>query len=131
MRQIHEDNKDIIEAWEWVASKSARTCPLCLAMDGRQFPLDKPFPQHPNCRCTLKAVIEGLPAPKRTIGNDWFESQTDDVKRQILGGENFKAYKKHNLTLNDFVAFKTDARFGESVTRKPLAKILADREQMP
>lgn len=126
-RQIYEENDDIFEAWEWVASKSSRTCPLCLAMDGRQFRLDEPFPQHVNCRCTMKAVIKGLPARPRTLGKDWFEKQTDATKETILGKETFVAYKQHNLNLDDFVAFRNDKRFGKSVTRKPLAKILADK----
>ena len=126
-RQIYQDNSDIIEGWEWVASKSTRTCPLCLAMDGTIFKLDEPFPQHINCRCTLKAVIEGLPARPRTLGKDYFEKLSDEDKENILGKEAFLAYQNHDLTLKDFVAFRNDKRFGKSVTRKPLAKILADK----
>ncbi len=126
-RQIYQENDDIIEGWEWVASKSSRTCPLCLAMDGRQFPLDEPFPQHINCRCSMLAVIIGLPRRPRTIGKDWFENQSDENKEKVLGKEAFLAYRQNNLTLDDFVAFRNDKRFGKSVTRKPLAKILADK----
>ncbi|NMS25224.1 phage minor head protein, partial [Vibrio parahaemolyticus] len=45
-RQIYERNSKHIEAWEWLAVKSAKTCILCLAMDGKIFELKKPFPQH-------------------------------------------------------------------------------------
>lgn len=126
-RAVYEENDDIIEGWEWVAAKSSRTCPLCLAMDGRQFQLDQPFPQHINCRCTMIPVIIGLPRRQRTIGKDWFENQDDKTKAAILGKETFAAYKEHGLTLDDFVAFRNNKRFGKSVTRKPLAKILADK----
>lgn len=126
-RSIYEDNADIIDGWEWVASKSSRTCPLCLAMDGKVFKLKEAFPQHVACRCTLIPVIEGLPRRKRTLGRDWFESQPDEVKGNILGKETFAAYRDNNLSLDDFVAFRNDKRFGKSVTRKPLAKILADK----
>lgn len=126
-RQIYEDNSDILEGWEWVASKSTRTCPLCLAMDGRRFPLDEPFPQHVNCRCTMKSVIIDLPAKKRTLGKDYFENLSDEDKEKILGKETFLAYKEHGLTLDDFVTFRNDKRFGKSVSRKPLAKILSEK----
>lgn len=126
-RMIYEENDDIIEAWEWVASKSSRTCPLCLAMDGEQFPLDEPFPQHINCRCGMLPIIIDLPRRPRTIGKDWFESQSDEAKEKILGKEGFLAFQEHELALKDFVAFRNDKRFGKSVTRKPLAKILADK----
>ena len=126
-RMVYKENDDIISGWEWVASKSSRTCPLCLAMDGRTFPLDEPFPQHINCRCTMIAVIIDLPRRPRTLGKDWFETQDDATKETILGKEAFLAYQQNGLTLNDFVAFRNDKRFGKSVTRKPLAKILADK----
>lgn len=74
------------------------------------------------------AVIIDLPRRPRTIGQDWFENQPDDVKENILGKEGFLAYQEHGLALNDFVAFRNDKRFGKSVTRKPLAKILADKK---
>lgn len=126
-RMVYEENSDIIEAWEWVASKSSRTCPLCLAMDGEQFPLDEPFPQHVNCRCTLTPVIIDLPRRTRTIGKDWFENLSDEEQEKILGKEGFLAYQEHGLALKDFVTFSNDKRFGKSVARKPLAKILADK----
>lgn len=130
-RQIYQENSDIIEGWEWVASKSSRTCPLCLAMDGRIFPLDEPFPQHVNCRCTMISILKGLKRRPRTIGKDWFESQSDAAQEEILGKEAFAAYKQNDLTLDDFVAFRNDKRFGKSVTRRPLAKILADKGVHP
>lgn len=129
-RQICQENDDIISGWEWVASKSSRTCPLCLAMDGKTFPLDEPFPQHVNCRCTMISILKGLKRRPRTIGKDWFENQDDAAKESILGKETFKAYKDNNLILDDFVAFRDDKRFGKSVTRKPLAKILADKGEV-
>jgi len=59
-RQIYQENSDIVEGWEWVASKSPRTCPACLALDGRIFKLKDEFPQHINCRCTMIPVIAGV-----------------------------------------------------------------------
>lgn len=74
------------------------------------------------------SILKGLKRRPRTIGKDWFENQDDAAKESILGKEVFKAYKDNNLSLDDFVAFRKDKRFGESVTRKPLAKILADKK---
>lgn len=126
-REIFQENNDLITGWEWCAAKSSRTCALCLAMDGKQFPLSEPFPQHVNCRCSMLSVLIGLPSPKRTLGKDWFEAQSDDVKKQILGKEAFEQYQEGNVGLGDFVAFRTDKRFGKSVTRRPLAQILSEK----
>lgn len=131
LRDIYKENDDLISGWEWCASKSSRCCILCLAMDGKIFPLSKPFPQHVNCRCTLLSVLKDLKRRPRTIGKDWFESQPGETKESVLGKEAFLAYQQNGLTLDDFVAFRKDKRFGESVTRRPLAKILADKQLVP
>ena len=124
---ILRDNSDICAAWEWTSAKSSRTCVVCLALDGRIFELKEPFPAHVNCRCAILPVLKGLKRRPRTIGKDWFEKQDDSVKESVLGKETFAVYKENNLKLDDFVAFRNDKRFGKSVTRKPLAKILADK----
>lgn len=126
--EVLRENQDILEGWEFCASKSRRTCPVCLALDGRIFKLKDEFPQHPNCRCQILPIIKGLPRRKRTIGSDWFAEQPDEIKKEILGTESFDAYKKGDVELKDFVGWKNDKRFGRSVYRKPLAKILADKQ---
>lgn len=75
----------------------------------------------------MKPVILDIPAKTRTLGRDYFETLTDEQKEKILGKEAFLAYKHHNLTLDDFVIFRNDKRFGRAVSRRPLAKILADK----
>lgn len=126
-RQIYQENSDIITGWEWSASKSPLTCPVCLALDGRIFKLSEPFPQHPNCRCTMVAVIEGVPRSPRTLGKDWFDKQPDEIKEKIIGKEGLAAYKQGLIELKDFIGWKTHPQFGKSVYTKPLAKVLADK----
>lgn len=123
-RQIYQENSDIITGWEWVANKSSRTCPVCLALDGTIFKLSTFFPQHVNCRCTLIAVIAGVERPKRTLGKDWFEAQSDDVKEKILGKDAFAAFARGEVELKDFIGWKTSPEFGKSVYTKPLSAII-------
>lgn len=126
--ETYRNNEDILEGWEWVASKSRRTCILCISLDGRIFKLKDEFPQHVNCRCSLIPVIKNLPRRPRIIGSDWFDGQSDEIKTEILGKESFAAYQKGDVELKDFVGWKNDKRFGRSVYRKPLAKVLADKK---
>lgn len=126
-RQIFEDNSDIVSEWEWVAAKSSRTCAACLALDGRRFSVDTPFPQHPNCRCQMIAVINGVTRPKRTIGRDWFARQSDEVKEKTLGVGGLKAYKDGEVTLDDFVGWTNSKEFGRAVYTKPLSRIMSGR----
>jgi SPP1 gp7 family putative phage head morphogenesis protein len=134
-RSIYEENDDIIEGWEWVAAKSSRTCPACLALDGQIFDVSEPFPQHINCRCTLIPVIEDLPRRPRTLGAEWFERQPDDVKEEILGKEAFAQWKQSrkeksvNFELRHFVQERSDKRFGKSLSKAGGQKAIENREK--
>lgn len=123
-RQWFLQNKDLITGWEWVSAKSARTCPACLALDGKIFRLSQPFPQHINCRCTLIAIIDGVERPKRVLGPEWFDQQSDDVKAAIIGVDGLAAYKEKIIKLKDFIGYAQDVRFGLRTYTKKLGDIL-------
>ncbi len=127
-RQFFEDNADVITGWEWVASKSARTCAACLALDGRIFEVKEVFPQHVNCRCTMIAVIDGVTRPKRVIGSEWFDEQPDDVKEEILGRDAFAALQRGEVELKDFVGGANSKEFGRSVYTRPISAILMNKK---
>lgn len=126
-RQYFEDNSDIITGWEWVASKSSRTCAVCLAMDGTIHKTSEFFPQHVNCRCTLIAVIAGVERPPRTIGSEWFERQPDDVREKVLGKEAAEAYSRGEVELKDFVGWRNSKEFGRSVYTRKLSDVLMNK----
>ena len=52
-----------VEVVEWLAAFDRRTCDECGDLDGRKFEIDAapPCPKHPNCRCTLIAVVRVKP----------------------------------------------------------------------
>jgi len=127
-RQFYQDNSDVITGWEWVAAKSPRTCPACLAMDGTIHKLDEPFPQHPNCRCTMIPVIDGLERPKRTIGSEWFDAQSDAVQEQILGRDAFDAFKRGEVELKDFRGWTNSKQFGRAIYTRPLSAVLMNKK---
>lgn len=125
-RQIYERNSKHIEAWEWLAVKSAKTCILCLAMDGKIFELKKPFPQHINCRCRMIPVLKGKLRQPRLLGAEWFEQQPADIKENLLGIDAFAEWERSRrakgraLQLRHFVTEKFNKRFGWSIARRPL-----------
>lgn len=124
--EIYRENENIT-GWEWVAAKSERTCVVCLALDGQIFDIKDGFPQHINCRCTMIAVIRGVERPARTLGKDWFDRQTDEVKEKILGTEAAEAYKRGEVTLADFIGRRVSREFGESVYTKSLSSALLQK----
>lgn len=124
----YRERPDVIIGWEWVASKSERTCPVCLALDGTVFPLKDSFPQHINCRCTMIAVIKGVTRPTRTLGRNWFDAQSDEVKEKILGVEAAEAFARGDAELKDFIGWKNSKEFGKSVYTKKLADVLMNKK---
>lgn len=121
--EIYREHSDVI-GWEWVANHSSRTCPVCLALDGRIFPLKDSFPQHINCRCTMIAVIQGVTRPPRELGAEWFDRQTDEIREMVLGKDAAAAFDRGEVELKDFIGWKNSKEFGKSVYTKKLADVL-------
>ena len=63
--------------WEWVASKSIRTCPACLWLDGQRFELKDPFPQHPNC--LISGTVVNSPQTKAATRR-WYDGEVVEVE---------------------------------------------------
>jgi SPP1 gp7 family putative phage head morphogenesis protein len=118
----YRQNPKVVKGWIWTCAKNARTCPMCLAMDGQEFDLDVPFGSHPNCRCTPRPNVrsfkeQGIKAPDRRptlqTGEEWLASQNPDVQRQVLG-HHYEMYREGHLRLKDLVGYKEDEQWGPS-----------------
>jgi len=87
---VYQENDDVLQGWEFIATKDERTCPICAPLDGERFAFDstqqKP-PLHPQCRCSV------LP---------WLIDQ--DVMDEKLGTRPvFKTWAAENgITRNDY-----------------------------
>jgi SPP1 gp7 family putative phage head morphogenesis protein len=87
---VYQENDDVLQGWEFIATKDERTCPICAPLDGERFAFDstqqKP-PLHPQCRCSV------LP---------WLIDQ--DVMDEKLGTRPvFKMWAAENgITKNDY-----------------------------
>lgn len=119
---------EVIESWEWQASKSPRTCLACLAMDGRRFP----FSQYPNrfhvaCRCIVRAVPHArlVPGrlPQRELGADWLARQPERVQRQVIGTEDRWELYRQGTPILDFVGVKRSRTWGDSIVIKPASAL--------
>lgn len=122
-REAYIQDGGIVTGWEWAASSSLRTCPVCLAMDGKIFKLSDPFPGHPRCRCTMIPVLKNMPPEERKLGSEWFAELNTEDKERILGKELTAMYDRGDVELKDLVGWKTDKRFGKTVYRKPMSQL--------
>lgn len=71
-----------------------RTCPECSSLHGKTFLASEApiLPKHVNCRCSLmpKDVMEdGV----FLSYNEWFEEQSEEDKKNILGKSRYELYK--------------------------------------
>ena len=122
--------KELVQGWRWTCSRSLRTCPVCLAMDGHEFPLDVPFGSHVSCRCvpipvTLSWADLGYDVPEpltrpRDTGEEWFWTQTRKAQKEVLGPGKFDLFVNGKLKLADLVEYRDDPRWGPTRTEKPL-----------
>ncbi len=133
-RQTYQANGRVVQAWQWVASLSRRTCAMCLAMHMTIHPLDEPMGSHPNCRCVMVPVtrpwselgFDGLDseAPAPEDGAAWLDRQSEETQLAILGPGKLAAYKRGEITLADLVRYRDDPRWGPTRTEASLADAL-------
>lgn len=112
-----------VTRWMWLSSKSQRTCLACLAMDGQIFKIEKPQPNHPNCRCTVIFLPPGYTPPKRETGAEWFAKQPADIKRQMMSEKAYEAYERGEVELDDFIGVKRSKVWGEMRYERSLKEI--------
>lgn len=120
-----------VTGWYWLASKSRRTCLACLALDGQFFPKDKPQKAHIACRCTAVPGVQDQPAPKRETAGQWFAKQPDSVKREMMSGSAFDAYKAGKVDLRDFVGLAKSSKWGDQYHELSLRRALNKEASFP
>ena len=136
--RTYRANSDVVGSWQWVASLGSRTCPMCIAMSGRIFPITIDFASHPNCRCAPVPVTNSwaslgidLPdtRPRLPTGDEWFEKQTETVQRKILGPGKFDLYRDGHLQLSDLIGEAHHDKWGDYRYERTLKQIRSGTNQ--
>ena len=127
----YQDNHELLRGWRWLASPSRRTCPVCLAMDGTEHGLDKPFASHIRCRCVPVPVLHNASPSTRKTGAAWFAEQDEATQRAMLGPGKQQLYAEGKLTLADLVGVKDDAQWGKSRYQRSIGDALAAAAVVP
>ena len=125
------EQSGILRGWRWCAAKQDRTCPVCLALDGQEFPLEQRMISHPNCRCVQLFLVDGVELRERKTGEEWFAEQDEEVQRAVLGDAGFEAYRDGKVKLRDFVTAEPvpDETWGPAYRRRSLSEILGKNEE--
>lgn len=121
---LYAANSDIIAKEQWVATLDTRTCPQCMALDGKTFELGKGTkrPAHIGCRCVRVPVtkswrelgidIDDLPAGTRASMNGqvsatetygtWLRKQSAETQDEALGPTRALLFRKGGLDVDRF-----------------------------
>jgi len=123
--KLYEENADVVKGVQWVATLDARTCPECMALDGRVFKLDnvkRRPPAHVACRCTLVPVLRSFremgfkareaPAGTRESMNgkvsskttypEWLKGQPKWVQNRALGKKRAELWRSGKVQISQF-----------------------------
>ena len=114
-----------VERWRWTAAHGSRTCLACLSLSGTEYPMSRPFMQaHVNCRCLPSPVS---PFVAVESGTDWFARQPAATQRRMMPSEAaYDAWKRGDVTLDDFRGVRRSRTWGTSYTQRSGAGALAN-----
>jgi SPP1 gp7 family putative phage head morphogenesis protein len=135
----YRNNPNLVKAWIWNAHTGDRTCPICWAMHGTEWPLDDVMATHPNCRCNMipktpswaELGYADIPetGPDVTPGPELFKQLGEAAQRRILGPRRFDLYKAGKIDLPDMVRNTYTRDWGDGKALFDIPTTLRNAEQ--
>lgn len=116
--QNYADNADVLDGWAWHSALDKTTCPACLTLHGREFPLTEQFMKtHGRCRCSPIPLVKGYGNPFAGQGEAYFAKLTPDKQDKHLrysgGSASGDAYREGKVTLADFLTLRKNEEWGD------------------
>lgn len=115
----------VVNSYKRLATHDSRVCAACLMAEGTVYQLDEEMPEHPQGRCTLVPVVDGIGAPQWKQGQDWFVEQDQARQMDILGKGRYYAWQNGDFELDQLVTVKPNAVWGDSVQVTPLRDLVS------
>jgi len=121
-------NPDVLEGWVWWADLSG-ACMSCVDQHGSIHPLTETLQDHHQGRCSPVPIVKGSKWPELVMtGSNWFESQSESVQQQQMGGALFNAWQDGSVSWGDFSEKYSDDVFGDMLREASLSGILGKKE---
>jgi len=127
-------NPDLIKGYRRMSAKDDRVCMACIVLDGNLYGNDQALDAHVNCRCAIVPEIVtygdlGLPIsepPKPEGALGWFNSQSPDVQKKMMGASKFKAFQAGEIDYFDFVKKTKHPIWGNAAVVAPVKEMVTD-----
>lgn len=125
MKDVYKANEDVVKGVQVVATLDDRTCPICMALDGKVYDIDKAKmpPYHWNCRCVTvpalkswkelginlreapegtRASMDGQVPASMTYGK-WLKKQDEETQDEILGKGKAALFRRGKVPIEKFI----------------------------
>ena len=101
-------------------------CFACLEMDGEFYEIGESFSDHPNGKCSAVPVtkhFDPINDPNWERGQQWFERQSPDTQRKIMGPGRYDLWKNEGVNPREMVYIKENPFWGGSPTVRTIENI--------
>lgn len=125
-----QQSADVLAGWRWLTNLDTRTCPSCVAMNGRVFPLAEPGPaDHQNGRCARVPVTRpwsdlgvAMPEPPDVFPDAaaWFAGLSPAEQRTLLGSTRFEAWKAGSFPLDTWATKRPNPGWRDAYYTSPV-----------
>jgi SPP1 gp7 family putative phage head morphogenesis protein len=120
-----EQHAEVLAGWVWNTHLDARTCPACIAMAGREFPIEEPGPLgHQNCRCARTPVVRSwadlgfgdLKEPESVLpdAEAWFAGLSEGEQKRILGAGRYEAWRRGDFPISAWAERRSTSGWRDS-----------------
>lgn len=132
-QMVEQQNKDILQGWQWVCHFDDRTCRACIAMHGQKFATDEPGPiDHHQGRCARAPLtrswkdlgFDGVEEiPSLPSAEQEFKNMSQERQKQILG-KDWQAWKDGKFPLRMWVSEKPNPGWRPSISPRQAGQSL-------
>jgi hypothetical protein len=111
----------LVKSYKRIAALDA--CMACIALDGETYDVEELLEVHPNDRCGMIPVVEGLPEIQYESAADRFAELPEDEQRERMGDGAYDLWNSGQISLNDFAVHSESDDWGPSIQTATLADL--------
>jgi hypothetical protein len=111
----------LVQSYKRIAAFDA--CMACIALDGETYDVDVLLEVHPNDRCGMIPVVEGLPEIEYESAADRFAQLPEDEQRERMGDGAYDLWTSGQVSLSDFAVHTESDDWGPSIHTATLAEL--------